>query len=57
MADETPNVHFDADDSSAVIAATNTADGSGFDDVSELPVSDFVSFATDGVEVEVGPTS
>ena len=28
----------------------NTADGPGFEDESELPESDFISFATEGVE-------
>jgi hypothetical protein len=56
MADETLSVHFDDDDLPAVIAATDTADGSGFSDVSELPASDFVSFAADDVEAVEEPT-
>lgn len=42
--------NFDAEDVAALLAR-ETQDGPGTDDLSTLPPSDFVSFASDDVEV------
>jgi hypothetical protein len=47
MAD--PKDNFDSDDVPAALKR-ETSDGPGFKDEEELPESDFVSFAEDGVE-------
>lgn len=47
MADTKP--HYDDEDVPEALKR-ETADGSGFENENELPESDFVSFAKDGVE-------
>ncbi|WP_176741319.1 hypothetical protein [Streptomyces sp. LUP30] len=45
-----PEQNFDDEDVKAALEKTDTGDGPGTDDLDALPDSDFVAFATDGVE-------
>ncbi len=42
--------NFDDEDLKAALARTGISDGPGTDNVDDLPESDFVAFAEDGVE-------
>lgn len=50
MADAITLDNHDEADVAMALAKTDTADGSGFDSEDELPESDFIAFAEDGVE-------
>ncbi|MFC8432487.1 hypothetical protein [Streptomyces sp. NPDC057253] len=47
-----PEKNFDHEDVKAARERTDTADGPGTDNLDDLPPSDFVAFADDGVENE-----
>ncbi|MFD4502971.1 hypothetical protein [Streptomyces sp. NPDC058457] len=45
-----PAKNFDDEDVKAVLEKTDAGDGPGTDNLDDLPESDFVAFAEDGVE-------
>ncbi|MFF9035343.1 hypothetical protein ACF090_07715 [Streptomyces sp. NPDC014892] len=47
-----PEKNFDDEDLKAALARTDTSDGPGTDNLDDLPESDFVAFAEDGVEYD-----
>lgn len=45
-----PEKNFDDEDLKAALARKDVSDGPGIDSLDDLPESDFVAFAEDGVE-------
>ncbi|MFF7394685.1 hypothetical protein ACFZAE_40515 [Streptomyces scabiei] len=45
-----PEKNFDDEDLKTALARTDLSDGPGTDNLDDLPASDFVAFAEDGVE-------